>query len=481
MTAVLEYFEKKSRLFFFVLCGLFLVVASLQSLVPHYQFYTNNWDLGFHNQLMYKWAHFKRPGGTLWNPQYYLTNCLGDHFTLLMPLNSQLYWIFGSYSMLIVQIIYCLLGATGLYKLIQFKCASNGLALLGVLIFFTHYSLYAALAFDTHDNVYGMMFLPWILLNYYKGNFKSFILTLLLFLMAREDLALTGIFLGMALFVLDRSKRKYGITCFVTSLSYFVIVYHFVMPSMSSVPWGYNAWRFNELGKSLTDAFHTSLAKPIYILGLFFNQPEKRDKFTYFLLTGGILLLVQPRFSLIFIPTFLITCLSSEWGLWGNKYHYNIIFAVLLPFIIITTATLIKNNQLKIGYLLLAVTMNIVMLCKNQLSGSEKFGRIFKADYYNKRSNLAEIYEGLSLIPPNAPVSAISHLTPHLAFRDRAYFFPDIKDADYIAINQTDGLNDFFPCATTEEFQNAVQQARERNDYELIYDKKNMLVFRRKR
>jgi predicted NodU family carbamoyl transferase len=76
--------------------------------------------------------------------------------------------------------------------------------------------------------------------------------------------------------------------------------------------------------------------------------------------------------------------------------------------------------------------------------------------------------------------SAISHLIPHLAFREKAYFFPDLKDAEYIAINEAGAKNDFYPFHTTDEFRNAVQQTRDRSDYSLIYEKNQTLVFGKK-
>lgn len=480
MKNILNYTDKHSRSIFLFLCLIFVIVASLHSLVSHYLFFSNNWDLGFHNQLMYKWAHFRNPSSTLWNPYYELKNCLGDHFTLLMPINSQLYWIFGSYGMLVAQIFYMIIGATGIYKLIQFKCKSNNLALLGVFLFFTHYSLYAALAFDAHDNIYGMMFLPWVLFFYYKKNFSAFIFSLFIFLAAREDLAFTGISLGLSLLIFDRGQKKFAVACFLIPLFYFIIVYNFIMPSLFPLPVKHVDSRFGNLGSSFPEVIQTVITKPFYTLQLFLDQKEKQEKFNYFLMTGGILVFIQPRFIFIFFPTFCITCLSSAWGLWGNLYHYNIVFAVMLPFLVITTAELIKNLKLKYILLSAAVIMNLITLKNIRFSDWTGFGRIFTEDYYKRRSNLTEIHEGLSLIPDTSSISAINFLTPHLAFRDKAYFFPDVKDAEYIAINVADTAYNLYPVHSVSEFMNNIQQLRDGHDYEVIYEKNKMLVFRKK-
>jgi uncharacterized membrane protein len=437
-------------------------------------------DLGFHNQLIYKFAHFSRPSSTLWNPQYELKNCFGDHFTLLMPLNAQLYWIFGSYTLLVCQILYCLIGALGIYKLISSKYQSYNLALAGVFLFFTHYSLYSALDFDAHDNVYGMMFLPWILYYYHKLNYKAFIASLLIFLIARDDLALTGIFLGISLLIFDWKKgKKFAITCLLISLSYFIIVFLIIMPPLSPVPWGYSAWRFNALGKNIPEVFHTIITKPFYSLSIFTDTIEKQQKIKFFLMTGGVLAFIKPRYILIFLPTFLVTCLSDGWTLWGNMYHYNIIFAVLLPILITSIVSNFRIKSVKYVIIGIAFFMNLHYLEKNYFHDWSAFNRIFTSSYYNKRDNQSEIKEALNIIPKSASVSAANHLTPHLAFREKIYCFPDFKDAEYIAINEEDEANDFYPFLSPDEFKESVIKIRKNKDYNLIFDKNEMLLFKK--
>ena len=250
--------------------------------------------------------------------------------------------------------------------------------------------------------------------------------------------------------------------------------------SLASVPWGYNAWRFDALGNSIPEVINTIFTKPLDTLNMFIDRGEKRDKFIYFLITGGVLVFVRPRYILVFLPTFIITCLSSSWTLWGNMYHYNIVFAVMLPFLVTSTSILIKKSIWRYALLLLVVIMNIHTLHINHFHDWSRFGRIFTSEYYHKRHNLLEIKEGLRLIPDTASVSAISHLTPHLAFREKSYFYPDVKNAEYIAINEADGEKDFYPFASSEEFKKSLEELKENNEYELIFSKKQMLLFKKK-
>ena len=471
------------KIFFFVLCLCYLIVASLQSLVQHHQFLTSNWDLGFHNQLMYKFSHFKNPSTTLWNSQYPLTFFLGDHVTFLMPLNSQLYWIFGSYALLVAQIIYGLVGALGMYKLIEYKFQSTHFALAGVFLFFTHYSLYAALDFDDHDNVYGMMFLPWILFFYYKNNFKWFLIALGFYLLARDDLSLTAIALGICFLLFDwKEKRKYAFVCILISGAYFILAHKIIIPFFSPLPDGrYAAWRFSHLGNSMTDVMQNAIANPGKFISLMFDTIEKQEKLKYFFYTGGILFIIRPQFALLIVPTFFTTCLSNSWPLWGNMYHYNILFAVLLPFVIISAIHLVRSISLKYILLIPIIWLNLHYLKKNFFRDWRTFDRIFTSDYYHQRTNQNEITEALKQIPDDASVSATNHLTSHLAFRDKVYFFPDIQDAEYIAIIESDGKDRFYPFESSDKFMESVKQIRENSKYELVFEKNQMLIFKKKK
>lgn len=480
LSSLVSSLTATQRIVFVFLCLVYLIVASLQSLIQHEQFLTNTWDLGFYNQLMYKFSHFKNPISTLWSAQYPHFRFLGDHVTLLLPIHSQLYWILGSYTLLVVQILYGLVGALGLYKLIAYRFQSTNLALAGVFLFFTHYSLYAALDFDTHDNVCGMMFLPWILYFYYKENLRAFLISLGIFLLAREDMALTGIMLGLCFLIFEwKTKLKYGLYCLAISGVYFVLTYKIIIPFFSPLPdGGYAVWRFDHIGGTISEIIQNFLINPGRFISLMFDTIEKQEKLKYFLYTGGVLFFVRPQFALLIVPTFFITCLSNGWTYWGNMYHYNILFSVLLPFLIVSTTELIKTNIFKVILIAAAVYLNIHYLKKNFFHDWRTFDRIFTNDYYHQRPNQNEIEEGLRVIPENVAVSANNYYTPYLAFRDKIYFFPDVKDAEYIVINEADGRDKFYPFESSEKFLESVKQLRENPEFKIIYEKNQMLVFK---
>ncbi len=99
----------RSHKFLILILVVFGIIYGLISLVNHYNFRTYALDLGLVNHAIYDYAHFRVNYSTLLLDASPM-NFLGSHFTLLPLLFSPLYWLFGSYTLLIVQIAAVLFG-----------------------------------------------------------------------------------------------------------------------------------------------------------------------------------------------------------------------------------------------------------------------------------------------------------------------------------------------------------------------------------
>ena len=90
------------------------VLYCLISLVNHYLFKTYALDLGLYTHALYDYAHFRMADCSMFKDVPY--SLLSDHFDLYLPLLSPLVYMFGSYTLLVVQIAAVLLGGWGIYK-----------------------------------------------------------------------------------------------------------------------------------------------------------------------------------------------------------------------------------------------------------------------------------------------------------------------------------------------------------------------------
>ena len=141
----------------FTLAG---VVYCLISLVNHYVFKTYTLDLGLYTHAMYDYAHFRFDDCSMFKdvPQ----NILSDHFDLYLLLLSPLVYVFGTYTLLIVQIVGVLLGGWGIYKLIGLYTDDDWMPILATAVFFFSFGIIQALGYDYHSNVLTAMMLPWL-------------------------------------------------------------------------------------------------------------------------------------------------------------------------------------------------------------------------------------------------------------------------------------------------------------------------------
>jgi len=88
---------------------IFGLIYSLISIVNHYFFRTYALDLGLYTHALYQYGHFQLADASMIKDNSELL--LGGHFDLYLVIFSPLHYIFGTYTLLIIQIIAILTGA----------------------------------------------------------------------------------------------------------------------------------------------------------------------------------------------------------------------------------------------------------------------------------------------------------------------------------------------------------------------------------
>ena len=123
------------------------VMYALISLVNHYLFKTYALDLGLYTHAMYDYTHFRVDDCSLFKavPQ----SILSDHFDLYLVIFSPLIYVFGSYTLLIVQIAAVLLGGWGIFKLIDLYTDDRWMPVLATAVFFSHSASFRHLLMTT--------------------------------------------------------------------------------------------------------------------------------------------------------------------------------------------------------------------------------------------------------------------------------------------------------------------------------------------
>ena len=201
------------------------VMYCLISLVNHYLFKTYALDLGLYTHALYDYAHFRAADCSMF--KVVEQNLLSDHFDLYLIILSPLIYLFGTYTLLVVQIMAVLLGGWGVYKLIGLYTDDDWMPLLASAAFLFSFGVIQPFSFDYHSNVVTAMLLPWLLYFIKQGRYGLASLFVVLFVIGKENMSLWLFFIVTAL-MWDYRKEKKTLWHLV-AYAFFSLVYFFVI------------------------------------------------------------------------------------------------------------------------------------------------------------------------------------------------------------------------------------------------------------
>lgn len=480
-----EYAQRNQKQILRGLLLFFGLVFALISLPNHYFFRTFAFDLGIFNNAIHDYAHFK------WNdnPVKLYENILSDHFTLLHIPFSLFYWLFGTYTLLIIQIAAVLFGAYGAYKYHTLRTNNPLLSLLLLFQFLSMWGIYSALAYDYHDNVVAAMLVPWFFYYFHQRKWLPAVLFYALILLSKENMALWAIFLNLGLAVVyfkDKQQFRLALLLAFTAAVYFLVVVKLVIPSLAvgERPYVY-IQNYAALGSNFSEILTTLFTRPIYVLELLFRNhlpdPDgdwiKTELHLMVLVSGGFALFFRPAYLLMLLPIFAQKLFISNYMIWGLNYQYSIEF---VPIINIALAEIIirqpGHRRFYIAWLALGLTLSAnIFTLNNRISKwfDKPAIQFYKGKHYRRHFSAAKAHEALKLIPKDAPVSALSPFVPHLAFRDYIYEFPYLGNSRYIALI----LNENPYPLSEEAYNRKIAELRESKDWKVLYDEDSILIF----
>ncbi|MFA5050659.1 MAG: DUF2079 domain-containing protein [Patescibacteria group bacterium] len=477
--ANLNQFFRKNYLIL-IIVGIFFILYSLVSLVPHYNFRTTAWDMGIYNQTLYHYANFQIKPNTIKG----ISNLLGDHFELILFLLAPFYWLFHTYTLLIFQILAIISGGLGAFLFLREKTKDEILALSGLVLFYLFFGVFIALGFCIHCNVIGIMFLPWLFYFLKKEKIKLYYVFLLLMLISREDMALIGAILGLTVIIFEKkSLKKQGLITFILSIIYFFSAIKFIS-LFNQGSYSYLSL-YGTLGHAFFGGDKMKISNPFFIFSYFLNPEVKREALKFLLVSGGFLAIWRPQYLLLAIPMLCRNFFTDSPERWRADYgfHYWIEIA---PIISIGSIIMIYRLKGAIGYSFLKYSLisvliisNLFLLSQIHFFDGSKLSRIFIPIYYSGDfAQRNEIAEAIKKIPADASLSAYNTIVPHAANRDKIYLFPEINDSQYIILSlQNIQLNN-----DREVFQKEYskwQEIEKNKEWQKIYNQRGVIVYKK--
>ena len=432
----------------FIVAGL---VFALISLVNHYLFKTFALDLGLYTHAMYDYTHFRVDDCSMFKA---VPQCiLSDHFDLYLVAFSPLIYVFGSYTLLIVQIAAVLLGGWGVYKLIGLYTNDLWLPVLASATLFFSFGIIHPFGFDYHSNVLTAMMLPWLLYFLKRRKFGWATLFVVLFVIGKENMSLWLFFVVVGLMWDYRKDKKtlwYLAAYAVFSIAYFFIVNMIVMPRLGGSGGGFE--RYAYLGSNYAEIAKNLASHPLETIKILFTntlgKPNydgiKEEFYMCAFATGLIFTLLKPNYLFMLIPLIGQKMLASDSLFWGVSLQYSVEF---MPVLVVSSYLVIVRLKKRLPQLVLssALLLSTILTTFYTIGIPKSFvvpehlcvyqGRHYRQSTYDA----GYVRELMRQIPDDASVCAATTFVPHLVFRPEIYDFfgvGDLVQADYYLIHK---------------------------------------------
>ncbi len=468
----------------------FLLIYCVLSLVNHFSFRTYALDLGMFNQALYFFSTGHNAIYTLdLTGQTY--PFLATHFSPILILFAPLRYLFGSYTLLVIQVLFILFGAVGIHKIAIDKYKfERRIALIFVIHFLSIWGIYSALSFDFHMNVIGAMCIPWFI-YYFKDNPKYAFFFLFFILLTIE---VFGIFLFFIILTYIIKEKLYSlknnylqyIQLFICVV-YVLLIILIVMPALQKTGSNLQLKRYELIGSSPSEMLTFIFTKPIEFWNVFIGNKIdsiydgiKLETLLMILFSGGIAFFLRPLYLIILFPILAIKFLSNDYGFWGINNQYSIELVPVISLVILELT--FKFYKFRYIIPLIVLTTTILSTIQTMYSRkskwyNEKNNNLFAKEHYQSEFQYSKLNKVFETLGDGESVSAVTNFVPHLAFRNKIYHFPIVKDATTIVLTKKEGFS--YPL-TQEEYNNEIKKFKLDSSFRIAYSDKTLIIFKKK-
>jgi uncharacterized membrane protein len=477
----------KTQTLFILAVVIYGLLYSLISLVNHYNFRTYALDLGAYTNALYDYVHFRWNDSTVFKEIQ--ENLLADHFDLYLILFSPFVLIFKTYTLLILQIFFILLGGLGVYRYFSISKSISYIPLFAAIYFYSFFGVFSAVSFDYHSNVVAASLVPWFFYYFKLKKFRISVIIFILLLISKENISLWIAFICLGSFFEYKNDKKsvyYLLTFALGAMLYYVIITSFVMPWISNGG-KYPHFNYSVLGNNSLEAIKYLVLHPFAAVKMLFinhtNNPlgdyVKVEMHILIFVSGVYILFKKPHFILMLVPVYFQKLFNDDYGMWGIGAQYSIEFAPILAIGIFSVLQEIKN---KILFRIITIMIMAGVLCSTFrvmdhtvfFTNKSKI-RIYKESHYKRDYNVKLVHEQLNKIPVDAKISSQSPFLPHLALRDKIYQFPIIKDAEYIIYSNKE---ETYPLEK-DAFYLKVQELMNTKNWEETFKSEDIVILKR--
>jgi uncharacterized membrane protein len=443
-------------------------------------FETGRFDLGNMVQAVWTTAHGHPLAMTDLHGEQ--TSRLAAHVDPIIALFAPLWWVWPNPALLLtVQAVAIALGALPVFWLARKHLGSEHAALGFALA----YLLYPATGWLTLNEfhpvalacpllLYAMWFLD-------EGRILPFAIAAIAAALTKEEvpLVIAGIGVWAAL---ARRRPRLGIAVFALGVAAAAFAIGVVIPHFNAGASSSFYSRYAEVGGSAGGIVRTAVTDPLRLLEVAFDRRGIR-----YVVDLGVPLLglfvLAPLMLVAALPEFAINLLSATRTQTSIHFHYT---AAEIP--LLFAATVLGAGRLvrarpqlvrPLGFAVAAVALAAnyalgpIPLWQGFPGGEDLQARASRVTGHDRIAARA-----VELVPDRAVVSVSNSLGGHLSARRRVLSFPNLADASWVAVDETQP--GYLDRVAPLPFAARLAQLRRNPNWRLVFERDGILVFHRR-
>ncbi len=419
--------------------AIYIAVLGTVTVLRHYHFQTQAWDMGIFDQLFWNSLHGKLMQSSLEEIPHHF----GIHWSPFLLLLIPLYALWQSpYALLLIQTIALAAGAIPLYFLARKILSDTRWPLLIAGAYLLYSPLHWINFFDFHEIAF---FIPLALAALYCIEIESWRWAIVFSLLAattKEDAVIAVIFLGLYAvirkFPVGKNPHRakiIGTGIALAGIIYFLFAIKIWMPAFGGGLLRLD--RYSNLGGSAAEIVRNIFTHPQLIITTVLSW-QKISYLAILLLPLALLPFAGGWTLILLIPGLAENLLTNFSSQFSGMYQYD---AVLIPGIFISLLFGIQYSLKK--------WPNYQNYIKNTLIACVILGFLFKSPVspFNgiftsfSSEDTAQLREVIKTIPTTASVTAHTNIVPHLSQREHIYMLGQEPDpTDYVILDATDSF-----------------------------------------
>ncbi|MBI4786226.1 MAG: DUF2079 domain-containing protein [Chloroflexi bacterium] len=395
------------------------------SILRHESFHSGGFDLGIFDQVTWNSLHGRLFENTI---RFDAPSFLGQHFSPLLIALVPLYAIWSDPRMLLgVQTVFLAISVLPLYWFARERLGTAW-AVLIALAFFLYPSIQYVNLFEFHEIALATPLLTFALYFCLHRRYKPLVVTLMLALLTKEEVAFIISAFGVYLFFAQR-KRGLGFALVLFGVTYVVVVFQYIIPYFSGQAYDANYFvmdRYAYLGSSPGQIVLTALTQP----GLIVQHllvPLKVEFVLQLLIPLAFIPLAGGEVLALGLPTIGYLLVGDYTYQNSIRYQYTAPLIPIVFFALVIGLARRRMSQPRLKYASATLLVTATLL-NYYFQSSGPLAIQFDPKQYALDARVTLGRQLLAQIPPDAIVMAEGNLVPHLSDRRYIYQAPDVYD-----------------------------------------------------